>query len=647
MAVSGNEKTVRCPLGGLGAAAVWLAFSGCDGSAFTSSPDCRALNTCDVSTAGEAGEKNGGGAGSAGTMGDQASSGAGAAGMSGDGGGTTAAGGAAGASGQSSSDRAGTGNEAGAALGGTGSGGEAGAVLGGAGSGGEAGAAADGGGEAGAAAGGGNESGASGASGTAGSTGSTEELCEPTAPTDACTAHAVSAWFVAPQGSDEAEGSVEAPLRTLEGAMARNLAMPRPILVCATATDVYTESLTVADTQAPVTLLGGFDCETWHYGAHRQTRLESAGSTALSLRDLDGAVRIANFAITAVPGELEGESSIGVSVVRAVDVELRNVTISAGRGRDGVSQLAFDAPAPFGLTANPGVAACAEGTEAGVGATALTLECPSSPSSTGGRGGHGGTATRAPTGGGDGLPPDEDAAVSGEGLGGLAQSQGSWACTTHGNGNDGAPGVDGEVGAGGPLASFDAAGTYVPGDGTPGGAGVPGQGGGGGGGQLVPAECTATTPSGASGGSGATGGCGGSGGPAGTGGGASIALLSIDSMVSLEAATLIAGLGGDGGDAAPGQLGGDGGVAASPPGSCRGGHGGRGGRGGPGGSGSGGHSAAVAFLGEEPLFDPENTTLANQDGGVPGEIAEGAAETARGAAGIGTDVLDLGPVGSR
>ncbi|WP_441288190.1 hypothetical protein ACSRUE_40330 [Sorangium sp. KYC3313] len=431
--------------------------------------------------------------------------------------------------------------------------------------------------------------------------------------------------FVSATGSDESDGSPDAPVKTLAEALRRAALIEdkgaRRVYACA---QTFNESLTVT---AGVTLYGGLDCDAnWQWREAKKTILTAApGIVPLAMRARGETVRLANLHVIApsIDSDDAGTSAIAAIAERCA-VDLARCTFEAGDaapGAPGPPPPPQPARLPQGTRGNPACSANDVSTAAPQPDTCGTAD--TSDDSIGGRGGNGfvdrGTDGTSGSPGAEGYP---------NGGNYVAESRG---CTAGQPGRAGDPGAPG-AGAHG-IGQLSSAG-YTGLSGRDGQRGTTAQGGGGGGGTRGTTECTAGTRGGASGGNGGAGGCGGAGGRGGYAGGSSIALVSINATLTFrEGVQLLAGDGGKGGDGAAGQDGGPG-AYGGPGGTglmnlvadgCRGGQGGQGGSGGRGGGGQGGHSLGIAFLGTPatvPSLDAVTVQLGLAgDGGAGSDVA--------------------------
>jgi hypothetical protein len=460
--------------------------------------------------------------------------------------------------------------------------------------------------------------GGEGGAGASGGEGGTPNACDTTkAPSvEACVATDAHAIFVAPTGSDKADGTQLRPVKTISQAMALASASGKVIIACS---GTFDEHLSL---KAGVRLYGGFACpgekSPWTYQTGKRAQVTpTTTGLALEVRSVTDAVTIEDVEFDSIDATKAGESSIAAIIESSPNVVLTRAKFVAGKGAAGAD----------GVSGAKGADGSATGpSQQGVGASC-------------------GDAAPALNGGGS-WPGDSTCGSRG-GPGGVAQKEIDGSPGSPGNprmnvivtdqellkngGAEGVEGADGRAGSSGNTgnigkalvddSSFSPLGfapSHSAGDGTD---GFPGQGGGGGGASNAVATCI-----GASGGAGGMGGCGGKGGTGGAGGGASVALISWSSNITLDTCELVAstgGVGGKGGDGGLGGLGKEGalGGAASETPSIgkggKGGPGGNGGAGGPGAGGNGGPSVVLVVHGTEPL-KLKTSMLTTGQGGTAG-----------------------------
>jgi hypothetical protein len=433
---------------------------------------------------------------------------------------------------------------------------------------------------------------------------------------------ALETIHVAAGSSTANPGTAEAPVPTLDQAMALTLAGPARTIKVATGT--YHASGNVQwRLTGGVDIIGGCDRDTWQPQPGQYSLIE-LGSNPIRGLGITVPTHIRGLHLLAAVSPAGTSNPLYLNGCGEALV-FEDCRFQAAAGRD--SQPGYDgsdgsAPA-FEGEGRPGQdAVCAqEGSAAG--------GMGGQQGCNGGDGGAGGGPGQAGSVGAPGECYGEEATPGGSG--GAPGQDGQ---DGH-NGLDGLDGINGEATAGlgslvGSLFLPPAAGT-----GTYGQNGRPGGGGGGGGGPVGTEGC------GAGGGGGGSGGYAGHAGSGGRGGGHSIALISVAGEAVFRNCRFVAGdggrggQGGDGGLGQPGSPGGPGGTACSA-GVGRGGRGGDGGHGGFGGAGAGGNggsSLAVLLVGVgSPAFGADCTFATGQ----PGQPGQG---------GLSGDLITLAPDG--
>ena len=404
------------------------------------------------------------------------------------------------------------------------------------------------------------------------------DLCAQPSADPKCLDDSTSLFVSGERGSDTAEGSKGAPLRSVGEAISKVTPTRRRIFVCE---GTYDEDIRITKVSG-ISILGGLTC-AWTPTANRPR--VGHGSNPLGILDAS-AITVGSISFRATDATVG--SSIAALVVRS-EVAFTNAELIAGKGGSGApgSLTPYAFPTNLDLVGNSGDSGGAE----------KEFTCP------------GGAKTKGGAGGANGFNGNK-------GLPGSNDNHGIFPCgavSTKGSNGVSAPSSQGASS----LGTLDASG-WLPASGPNGKDGGPGQGGGGGGGA-----------GGGSGGSGGAGGCGGAGAMGGGGGGGSIALASHQSNVTMTSTTLESNDGGNGGDGADGQegqrFGGPGGNSQTATPSCGGGEGGSGGDGGASGGGAGGISVGVLYSGTEPLRDD-----ATKRGTRPGKKGIGGGPAARG-----------------
>jgi len=400
-----------------------------------------------------------------------------------------------------------------------------------------------------------------------------------------------NAIFVAPGGSDNADGSFGHPMATVKAAVTAATAANKDVYAAA---GVYDGKPGFLGTTGHIGLYGGYDSQTWQRSAANVTVLRAPGQV------VGVAVPAVVLQLLTVQGLPGSSTSYGVRAFYNGSVALSRVTVEAAPGADGANGA--DAPQTPPATAPKG--------NQGVGnpnCDPNALKGTFNAGATGGSapgllsGGSGGDWHKPyPFSGTDGAS-DFDLNVLGGKGGDLA-----WP------GGPGSPGKTGAAGLPG-YANLNTANTlFVPMKGTDGDMGTRGAGGGGGG--MGQNTCIPGSGGGA-------GGRPGEGGKGGTGGGGSIGVFAGAGahVLVVDGSVIHTADGGKGGNGGLGQPGGDGGDGGDPgvdfyengqyPGTA-GGHGGKGGAGGRGGGAAGGASIGVlAIDARETVADDTTITL--------------------------------------
>ncbi|HEY6722420.1 MAG TPA: hypothetical protein VI197_00275 [Polyangiaceae bacterium] len=470
--------------------------------------------------------------------------------------------------------------------------------------------------------------GAGGAAGAAGA-GAQEDLepeCVPTEDEpdgdfsdtncDGIDGDASRAVFVANEGSDEADGTMEAPVQTLQHAVELASEQDKNVYIC---NGTYVENVVL---EHAVSLYGGYDCENgWHRITDRAS-IEPEAGVPLSVIGVEDALVVDRLALRAPATAAASESSQAARVANSQGVLFSRVELRAQAGSPGKQgtdgEVIEDSQAPKGDDgADAALAkcqtrytldsACQEAADGGVG---FTLQCTDPYGVYQNRGGRGGDGANAWLAG----------ASCGDTVDGGAGQAGSPE-TSSLDGSDGAAAKDGVTSISGfgsiPDGLYRATNTGT--NGAPGKRGLPGRGGSGGDSVMWLTNqgfCEGDFSRGGGGGQGGYGGCAGFPGTSGGAGGGSIGLVVINSRFAMDRSTIITGDGGDGGRGGEGSLGqkggepgtgGDGSTASGNLSSTNrgqdGGHGGDGSRGGHGGAGAGGPSIGIVVVGYEPVLN--------------------------------------------
>ncbi|MGH2713539.1 MAG: hypothetical protein ACRDM7_06565, partial [Thermoleophilaceae bacterium] len=272
-----------------------------------------------------------------------------------------------------------------------------------------------------------------------------------------------SAVFVSPLGQDTNPGTKAAPMRSLQGAVARAAEMGKQVYAAAGAYDR-------AELATGVGVFGGYDPQTWARNLSLVTSIAGA-SEGILVANATGVV-LQHLTVRGTSTGRPGSSAYGIRLVGGSGATLQRVLVSAGPGTAGAS------PAAVGAT----------GAAGGKGGNGALGECDGKDP---GRGGHGGRSSAGRIGGrgGDGGRSDNPGTAGSMGEIGTTGGKGGKGTGTPVSpgrpGRDGLKGEDGlggTKGAGGSNSAAAAATTWQGQDGRPGARGEPGDGGGGGGG---------------------------------------------------------------------------------------------------------------------------------------------------------------------
>jgi len=444
--------------------------------------------------------------------------------------------------------------------------------------------------------------------------------CDPTQdPKDApCLVSNGQGVFVSTNGSDQGDGTMTSPVRTITAGIAKatQVGLSR-VYVCQGS---YAEQVVIDAQHDGMGVYGGYDCVNgWTWSGGTTTVTGPSALYALRVSSTTRAVVVEDMSFT-VPdavgqdGTGSGNSSVaGFVSDETAGVSLLRVQLTAGSGAPGA---AGGAPATNWFSSDAGDL---QGNPASGNAGGAAKDCPCKGwgDTQGGAGGNAGVPTAADGGAGTAVPPATAQGVQ-NGAGGQGRTLVS-VCTA------GDPGADGnsvaDAGAGARVAGVISETGWVPAAGGNGHAGNPGQGGGGAGGG--PAAGIGTN----GGGGGGCGGCGGAGGLGGGGGGGSIALLVFHATVHVSGGTLQASDGKNGGPGSMGESGAAGGGGGNV-GACGGGPGGNGAGGQGGGGGAGGVSVGVLLdMSSQVAVDSATTFHLGQfgGGGGPGDGGSGGA----------------------
>lgn len=453
----------------------------------------------------------------------------------------------------------------------------------------------------------------------------------PTCGADPCTVSDATGVFVSSSlGSDSAAGTMAAPVKTLQHALALAASTKHRVFACA---ESFTESLNLVD---GVDLVGGVPCAAGGVWGTPSgvTEVLAPTSPAIKGNGLTSGAMLANLRVVAPDAAAPSDSSIAIQLTNAKKVRIYGSSFEAGQGANGGS-----GPAGVDATSTP-----QDGNEGTKGDT-----CSNFIPFTGAPYLLGGAPGMVASKGGAGASSycymfsdnaqDGDFADAVSGCGKAGKRGGDLApCVKGKTGCAGAAGMKGVAGANrGTLTASGYNATNSGGDGMAGS-----KGGGGGGGTSGPRTVKSPvddTIVGGSGGGGGGGGYAGSGGKGGGAGGASIAAVVFNCELTIVSSTFMTkggGTGGAGGGSGLGKGGGAGAKGGDTPsgvsnaGGCAGGDGGAGGNGGPGGGGGGGPSIGIAYFGTKPTTTAVTFTLGTAGAG-------GASVGNTGNAGVKTD----------
>ena len=244
----------------------------------------------------------------------------------------------------------------------------------------------------------------------------------------------------------EGEGTLEAPLKSLQVAITAATAGSTRKWVIACASGEFKETVLIG--KNPVSIYGGFDCSDpmkWVWSEEKKTALTGpanavtltiAASTATELVDIQ------SFAITAAASAVEkkGGSSIAV-IVDGRATSLTSCTITAGDASDGQDGASgpMDPPAqPMKTAKNDGLNACsALGENKASGGATFANDCGNGANSIGGSGGAADRYSGDTGQQGTSKPPTAQTAAAG---------LGDVACGSGGTGGIGGPGDQGASG---------------------------------------------------------------------------------------------------------------------------------------------------------------------------------------------------------
>ncbi|MDF2693544.1 MAG: hypothetical protein K0S65_1927, partial [Labilithrix sp.] len=294
----------------------------------------------------------------------------------------------------------------------------------------------------------------------------------------------------ASKGLGGADGTMGRPVPTIAEAIAIAIQKRMPINVCA---ETYKEVVHLAD---GITMFGYYDCSdlaNWRR-VDKRAQLLAPGPVVRG-DNLVVPAKLAGFDIEALdaapaPDGSPAASSIAMLIRSSRNLALSNVSIRSAKGQDGANGVE---PAPNEQLGTPNgyngkkqqfIDPCLVGNvfrcnqTYASGSVGGTSKCKvGAIGGPGGEGGDGRSFDPNPRGAGAsylGQGGDVSTAAGGNQINGLGSQA---------DGRDGNKGPNGNAGSNGTW-KFHTSGDFVPGDGSPGLIGGPGQGGGGGGGSL-------------------------------------------------------------------------------------------------------------------------------------------------------------------
>ncbi len=217
--------------------------------------------------------------------------------------------------------------------------------------------------------------------------------------TNACVISDAMGVFVAPSGSDTAQGTMSDPFATVtRGILAASGAHKRVYLCAAT----YFDQAVLDASANGVSIYGGLACPggdagaSWSYTG-RPATIAPATGYALEIDTVSMAVVIEDIELAAHDAATPGGSSIAAFVNGAASVDFVRVTLSAGAGAEGTSAAAVTGQPDTTTNGNGG-------SSSGVGGLAVTCSCANGGMSIGGAGGNGGLSAQTAGSPGSAMP---------------------------------------------------------------------------------------------------------------------------------------------------------------------------------------------------------------------------------------------------
>jgi hypothetical protein len=146
---------------------------------------------------------------------------------------------------------------------------------------------------------------------------------------------ASAAVFVAPSGSDDAAGTIAAPVQTLQQAIDLATSAGKNVYVC---NGEYDEAVRFQNTG--VSLYGGYDCaRKWERVRDRATVSPKTG-VPFTANGVTNAIVVERLAFKAPDATGVAASSIAASIVDSAKIDFRGVLFVAGNGTDGAAGAA-------------------------------------------------------------------------------------------------------------------------------------------------------------------------------------------------------------------------------------------------------------------------------------------------------------------
>ena len=134
------------------------------------------------------------------------------------------------------------------------------------------------------------------------------------------------------RGSDDGDGSMQKPFKTLGAAIGKAQTNGKRVLACA---ETYAEQLVL---QSGVSVYGYFSCDAGAFvlAADKRARVESPFSPALVAKKITLPTRVEGFEVAAPDGTDASPSSIAARVADSKGLTIGKSSLRAGSGKDGV-----------------------------------------------------------------------------------------------------------------------------------------------------------------------------------------------------------------------------------------------------------------------------------------------------------------------